>query len=155
MPTIPNKLQNGENWKAASVNAINQIIDYLKSQRIVGDNKTVSITHGVNGVTITAKPQTSAKPQSGGKGETITKEITIDAGAAVPAIIGNNRNPLPLYSLTLYPQGYGSSVKTSVSYSIPTALSYQNGAEEDARIIAFKAYIDSVGGTSEGEGSTS
>lgn len=87
MPSLPNKLQSGDLWKPSSINAINQIIDYLKSQKIVGDSSTVSISQGVNGITISAKPQTSAKPTGKGGGETT---VYIDAGAAIPARMTNN-----------------------------------------------------------------
>lgn len=68
MASIPSKLTQGQQWKESTIRAINQIIDYLKSQRIVGDNQTVSVNHTVNGITISAKPQAPAKPpvKSGG-----------------------------------------------------------------------------------------
>lgn len=152
MPTIPNKLQSGENWKKASINAINQIIDYLKSQRIVGDNKTVSISHGVNGVTITAKPQVASKPQ-GGETKTVNSTVTIDEGAAVPAILGNTASSfLQQYTVTLYPNGFGGSETQTAYYVLPTALSFSIEPPYGAKIIVFKAYVDSLGGDDQANG---
>lgn len=151
MPNIPNKLQHGDNWKSATVNAINQIIDYLKSQRIVVDNKTISATQSVNGITLTAKPQTSAKP--GGGAKTVNSTVTIDEGAAVPAEIGNTFSSfLQQYTVTLYPNGFGGSEKQTAYYVLPTALSFSVQPPEGARIIVFKAYVDSLGGDDQANG---
>lgn len=152
MPNLPNKLQHGDNWKSASVNAINQIIDYLKSQRIVVDNKTISATQGVNGITLTAKPQTSAKP---GGSKTVNSTVTIDEGAAVPAVLGNTASRfLQQYTVTLYPNGFGGSETQSAYYVLPTALSYSIDPPDGARIIVFKAYVDSLGGDDQANGVT-
>lgn len=152
MPNLPNKLQHGDNWKSASVNAINQIIDYLKSQRIVVDNKTISATQSVNGITLTAKPQTSAKP---GGSKTVNSTVTIDEGAAVPAVLGNTASRfLQQYTVTLYPNGFGGSETQSAYYVLPTALSYSIDPPDGARIIVFKAYVDSLGGDDQANGVT-
>nr|DAD90248.1 MAG TPA: hypothetical protein [Myoviridae sp. ct8ME27] len=47
---IPSKLQHGENFKTGVVNKINAIIDYLKTQRLVSDNKTIKINQFTSGV---------------------------------------------------------------------------------------------------------
>lgn len=152
MPTIPNKLQHGDNWKSATVNAINQIIDYLKSQRIVVDNKTIAATQSVNGITLTAKPQTSAKP---GGSKTVNSTVTIDEGAAVPAILGNTASSfLQQYTVTLYPNGFGGSETKSAYYVLPTALSFSIEPPYGAKIIVFKAYVDSLGGDDQANGVT-
>lgn len=47
---IPSKLQHGENFKTGVVNKINSIIDYLKTQRLVSDNKTIKVNQFTSGV---------------------------------------------------------------------------------------------------------
>ena len=43
MPQLPSKLQSGDNFKGATVRTVNNIIDYLQSQRLQGDNRTVKL----------------------------------------------------------------------------------------------------------------
>lgn len=40
---IPGKLQSGQPFKESTIRKINEIIDYLKTQRLVSDNKTIKI----------------------------------------------------------------------------------------------------------------
>ena len=47
---LPRKLQAGQNFKTATVNKVNEIIDYLKTQRITGDNKTILVNQFTAGV---------------------------------------------------------------------------------------------------------
>lgn len=47
---LPRKLQAGQNFKTATVNKVNEIIDYLKTQRITGDNKTILVNQYTAGV---------------------------------------------------------------------------------------------------------
>ena len=51
---IPNKLQRGQQFKPSVVDKINQIIDYLKTQRIIGDNKTIKVNQLTNSIALTA-----------------------------------------------------------------------------------------------------
>ena len=55
---IPNKLTTGANFKADAKRKINEIIDYLKTQRLVSDGKTIVISQCAGGVVIRALPQT-------------------------------------------------------------------------------------------------
>lgn len=41
MANLPNKIKSGDTFRSAVVNTINNIIDYLSSQRIKGDGKTL------------------------------------------------------------------------------------------------------------------
>ena len=47
---IPSKLQAGQNFKTATVNKVNEIIDYLKTQRITSDNKTIKVNQFTSGI---------------------------------------------------------------------------------------------------------
>lgn len=51
---LPSKLQQGQNFKQATVKKINQIVDYLKTQRVVGDNKTIKVNQLTSGVAISS-----------------------------------------------------------------------------------------------------
>lgn len=64
MPILPAKLQQGQLFKQSAVKKINEIIDYLKSQRIISDNKTIRINQLTNGVALTALSQQSSKGSS-------------------------------------------------------------------------------------------
>ena len=60
MAQIPEKLQSGQIFKPAAVRAINGIIDYLRSTKIVGDGKTIRVNQTGGGTEITYIPQYSA-----------------------------------------------------------------------------------------------
>jgi hypothetical protein len=62
---IPTKLQKGQKFKPATVDKINEIIDYLKTQRVVGDNRTIRVNQGASGLLLSATP--SAASKGGGK----------------------------------------------------------------------------------------
>ena len=49
---IPTKLQSGQPFKDSAVKTINQIIDYLKTQRLSGDNQSIKINQNTSGITI-------------------------------------------------------------------------------------------------------
>ena len=51
---LPQKLQTGQQFKPAVVYTINQIIDYLKTQRLISDNKTIRINQLTAGIAISA-----------------------------------------------------------------------------------------------------
>ena len=65
---LPSKLQSGQNFKTQSVKKINQIIDYLKSQRIVGDNKTIKVSQLTSAVSISSinNPVSKGSGKGGG-----------------------------------------------------------------------------------------
>lgn len=62
---IPSKLQSGQKFKESTVKTVNQIIDYLKTQRVVGDNKTIRVNQGSSGLLLSATPQTPQKSSGG------------------------------------------------------------------------------------------
>lgn len=47
-------------FKSGVVRCVNAILDYLKSQRIVGDNKTIQVTQGTSGVMLSVHPTFSS-----------------------------------------------------------------------------------------------
>lgn len=142
---IPNKLMFGDNWKQGSIKTINAIIDYLKTQRLVGDNKTISITQGVNGLSISALPQTVKPNQKSG-----SATVVIGEGAAVPAIITSAMAQGAIYQVALYPDGYGGKGVQGAYYALPTSVSFMRRPPIGSHIIVFKAYIDAVGGDEAG-----
>lgn len=63
---LPSKLQSGQNFKTATVKTVNSIIDYLKTQRISGDNKTIRVNHNSAGISLSAIENGGGR---GGSGE--------------------------------------------------------------------------------------
>jgi hypothetical protein len=61
---IPRKLQKGQQCKAATVDKINEIIDYLQTQKIVGDGKTIKVSQLTSGVGLTVLNQSGSKQSS-------------------------------------------------------------------------------------------
>ena len=51
---IPNNLVSGDNFRGGVVRKINDILAYLRTQRVVGDNRTIRVNQGVNGLMISA-----------------------------------------------------------------------------------------------------
>lgn len=47
---LPSKLQHGQPFKESTIRKINEILDYLRSQRLVSDNKTIKINQFTSGV---------------------------------------------------------------------------------------------------------
>lgn len=82
---LPSKLNHGENFKTGVVNKINSIIDYLKTQRIVGDNKTIKVNQFVSGVGISAittgttTSMTGSAPTGGGDGVVLARVSSFDS----------------------------------------------------------------------------
>lgn len=68
---LPSKLQSGQNFKTQSVKKINQIIDYLKSQRIVGDNKTIKVSQLTSAVSISSINNPVSKGSGGSGGGSV------------------------------------------------------------------------------------
>ena len=63
---VPAKLQQGQNFKQATVKKINQIVDYLKTQRVIGDNKTIKVNQLTSGVAISSIQNATAVGGGGG-----------------------------------------------------------------------------------------
>ena len=53
---LPRKLQSGDWLKQSTFRTVNGIIDYLATQRIVGDNQTIKVSQQNTGLTISAIP---------------------------------------------------------------------------------------------------
>jgi hypothetical protein len=59
MTYLPQKLQSGQEFMPATVRAVNGIIDYLHSTRLVGDGRTIKVDQTHGGTLISALPQNS------------------------------------------------------------------------------------------------
>jgi len=53
---LPRKLQSGDWFKQSTYRTVNGIIDYLATQRVVGDNQTIKVSQQTTGLTISAIP---------------------------------------------------------------------------------------------------
>lgn len=150
MAILPRKPQQGEKVLQSLYDTVCNIIDFLPSLQIRGDNKTIRVNSFGTGKTIEAIPKSSpaaGAPASGGP-------VYIDEGAAVPATIQSQPNAWGLpYNVNLYPDGYGGS-STGAEYALPTSISFSDIPPNGAKIIVFKAYINALGGDEEFNGDT-
>lgn len=75
---LPSKLQSGQNFKTATVRTVNQIIDYLKTQRIVSDNNTIKVNQLSSGVSLSVPlPPTVSKSNKSGGGIGLCKIVSV------------------------------------------------------------------------------
>lgn len=51
---LPSRLVSGQEFKTGVVRKINEIIEYLKTQRLVSDNKTIRLNECAAGITLSA-----------------------------------------------------------------------------------------------------
>jgi len=65
---FPIKLQTGQKFKPVVVERINDIIDYLRTQRIIVDGKTIKADQLTSGLALHAITQPSANGSGGGGG---------------------------------------------------------------------------------------
>lgn len=149
MAILPRKLTIGSQFKEQTVRAINAIIDYLYSLRLVGDNQTVNITKKHNGIMITAKPSAPTTRQTAAAVET---NVTIGDGVAVPCRMEDHfGDPWDLpYQISIYPNGFGDSTVSQGVYALPTTVAFSPPPPTDEPLIAFSTYITTVGGYMEG-----
>ena len=108
---VPSKLKSGDDFRSGVVNKINSIIDYLSSQRIRGDNQTVSVNQFANGITIKAIANPVSQAKQGGNSTNIND-------SPIPAIVTEG-NSMIGYTVTLYANGYDqASTGTATAFLI-------------------------------------
>lgn len=95
---VPSKLKSGADFRSGVVNKINAIIDYLSSQRIRGDNQTVSVNQFANGITIKAIANPVSQAKQGGN-------TTIINDSPIPAIVKDG-DDINGYKVELYENGF-------------------------------------------------
>ena len=64
---LPNKLMSGQDFKRSVVNTINALIDYLKTQRLVGDGKNIIVNQYTSGIGIQVRSQYNGGGGGGGE----------------------------------------------------------------------------------------
>ena len=72
MANFPKKPMKGEKALQSIYNSLIEVIDYLPSLTVVGDNKTTSVNHSNYGTTIHALPQSININNSKKEGEEYT-----------------------------------------------------------------------------------
>lgn len=139
MANLPNKIKSGDTFRSAVVNTINNIIDYLSSQRIKGDGKTLKINQYANGITLSAIVDNS-KTQKGGGNTTIVNESPICA-------VVQKGSDLTGYLVELFENGYDQA---STGYA--TAFLLQGNAQMQTipagtkiMVYPYKGMIDTLG----------
>lgn len=94
---VPNRFQFGNFTIKAVINKINEILEYLKSQRIVVDNKGIIRTETPNGVVLKVGNIPTASSSGGSE--------TIVYANPLPAIVDSG-NDVSGYNVSVYPNGY-------------------------------------------------
>ena len=92
MAQIPEKLQSGQIFKPAAVRAINGIIDYLRSTKIVGDGKTIRVNQTGGGTEIAYIPQYSATRGGGASQFNYLFQLSIGQAENKPVLVVNYVN---------------------------------------------------------------
>ena len=83
MANIPEKLQSGQIFKPAAVRAINGIIDYLRSTKIVGDGRTIRINQTGGGTEVSCLLQNGRGAATGGSTVDYAFEVSIEDGVCI------------------------------------------------------------------------
>lgn len=134
---IPSKLQRGQNFKESTVRKINEIIDYLKTQRLVGDNKTILVNQLTSGVglsvitTGTTTSMTGSAPTGEGDGVVLARVSAFD--------------PVNGISIVLYENGKENK-STGTGLLFCPELAYDSQLTTDDWIIAHKSLVTITGG---------
>ena len=68
---VPKKLNHGDNFKTSVVYTVNSIIDYLKTQKMVGDNNYISVSETPTGYIIKGIKQVETSTGKGGGNQII------------------------------------------------------------------------------------
>ena len=89
MAQIPEKLQSGQIFKPSAVRAINGIIDYLRSTKIVGDGKTIRVNQTGGGTEIAYIPQNSATRGGGTSQFNYLFQLSIGQADNKPVLVVN------------------------------------------------------------------
>lgn len=79
---IPQKLKSGQNFKEATVRAINGIIDHLNSTRLVGDGRTIRVNQTGGGTEVSCLPQAGSGRTEGGRVD-YAFEVSIEDGVCI------------------------------------------------------------------------
>lgn len=139
MANLPNKIKSGDTFRSAVVNTINNIIDYLSSQRIKGDGKTLKINQYANGITLSAIVDNNKSQKAGG-------DTTIINESPICAVVQNG-NDLTGYVVELYGNGYDQA---STGYA--TAFLLQGNAQMQTiptgtkiMVYPYDGMIDTLG----------
>lgn len=127
---LPSKLQSGQNFKTATVKAVNNIIDYLKTQRLSGDGKTIKVNQCSAGITLSAVG--AATGRAGGSSDPFNHPFKL--------IITSDDNGSPQVSVKLgivYFQGayegeyYGIGYQKIQGVDMPAYIPFDWEAAED------------------------
>lgn len=84
MASFPRKPQKGQKALQSIYNSLIQIIDYLPSLQVKGDNKTISVNHSNGGTTIHAINQTkNTKQKKAEGGEYYADNVSLELNGTV------------------------------------------------------------------------
>ena len=137
MAILPKKPQKGQNTIQALYYAICQIIDYLPSLEVRGDNKTIKVNSYFSGKTISAINSSSSNSSS----------VSGGSGTANAPILAKVTNADELTTtVKLYPNGPNdTSGETAVAYAVEKA--FGSYTPVDSWIIVYPSTIQILGGS--------
>lgn len=123
---LPSKLQAGQPFKDSIVRTINQIIDFLRANRIVSDGKTIRVNQTAGGITLSA----TASPASGTVNITNTTNEFTSGGVVTCVITGSSAYATSnngVFTAIAYPNGLGTTPSFNVNlvfgdYALSTRL---------------------------------
>ena len=139
MALVPKKPQRGENALQGIYNAVCQIIDYLPSLVVRGDNKTIAVNESNSGRTIRALNSgnnTSSSPDS-----TIKPEQDV----FYAKITGVENNGLGYY-VSIYENGYEGPASTSSYRLYVPELAVNVTLPLGTNILVHKTLLNVTGG---------
>lgn len=138
MAILPKKPQKGQNSIQALYYAICQIIDYLPSLEVRGDNKTIKVSNYFAGKTISAINSSSSNSSSVSGGSST-------ANAPILAKVVSTNTDSPRTLVRLYPNGPNGPSGPSVdAYAVEKA--FGSVVPIDSWIIVFPSTIQVLGG---------
>lgn len=155
MALRPTKPQKGDKVLQSLYNTVCDIVDYLPSLEVRGDNKTISVSHSTVGTTIKAVQPNSFIPSKNSKGEQYTsgKFIRITSGNAINCILtgGTNIEITPAGVINYTGSGGGGStsayydgrfIKISGSNTINSTLSGCGIVAANLRLIYDSGMVE-------------
>lgn len=137
MAILPRKPQAGDRTLQSMYDAICNIIDYLPSLEVRGDNKTIRANAFGSGKTLEVIGRTSSATPSSGNAESVQEVILARIYS------GNSKSG---YNVYLYPNGKDTSY-TGIGTLFLTELSVDSELPVGSWILAHSYLVTETGGS--------
>lgn len=128
MSKFPGKPPRGSNAFQSFYNSICEIIDYLPSLAVRGDNKTIKVNEHAFGRTIQAIPQSPPAGSVSGETPAPVTPIQVESATLAKTISANNKLNI---KVKLYPNGPdGAPSAETYNLFIPNLAEYRDSASK-------------------------